>query len=102
MNLREAICEYVVGRLRWHEVIGMVRRQRIDDGDGVERIRRQAFEAGYRLDRAVKVAEAAIAYAAFQSDAGRETGMDGASYIRERGKLLDAFIEARAKAANQS
>lgn len=90
MNLREAIGEYVVGYLRCHEAIGM-------DGEGVERIRRQAGEAGERLDRVVKVAEAAMAYAAFQADAGWKTGMDGASYIRERGKLLDAFIEARAK-----
>lgn len=95
MNLREAISEYVVGYLRCHEVIGM-------DGDGVERIRRQAGEAGERLDRVVEVAEAAMAYAEFQVNAGWEAGMDGASYIRERGELWDAFIEAREKAANQS
>ena len=52
MNLREAIGLYVVGYLQCYEVIGT-------EGEGVERIRRQAFEAGDRLDRAVKVAEAA-------------------------------------------
>ena len=95
MNLREAIGEYVVGCLRCHEVIGM-------EGDGVERIRRQAFEAGDRLDRAVKVAEAAIAYAEHQVNNGWDANVDGATYIRERGKLLDAFMAAREKAANQS
>lgn len=95
MNLRQAIGEYVVGYLRCHEVIGV-------EGDGVERIRRQAGEAGERLDRVVEVAEAALAYAEFQVNAGWGTSTDGATYIRERGKLWDAFMEARAKAANQS
>ena len=49
------------------------------------------------IDVQLAVAEAAMAYAEFNVNAGWETGMDGASYIRERGKLLDAFIEARAK-----
>ena len=95
MNLREAIGEYAVRYAQCQEVIGW-------DGEGAERIRRQFGESVDRLCRVVEVAEAAMAYAAFQSDAGWEAGMDGASYIRERGKLLDAFIEARARAANQS
>ena len=95
MNLREAIGEYVVGYLQWHEVIGM-------EGEGVERIRRQAGEAGERLDCVVKAAEAAMAYAEYQVNNGWDANVDGATYIRERGKLWDAFMEARAKAANQS
>lgn len=53
----------------------------------------------------VDMAKAAIAYAEFQADAGRETSMDGASYIRERVKLWNAFLAARAKvkgASNES
>ena len=101
MNLREAIGEYVVGYLRWHEVIGMVRRQRIDDGEGVERIRRQAGEAEERLYRIVKIAEAAIALSEYQAFAAFDPNVEAAVYFRERGKLWDAFMAARAK-ANQS
>ena len=88
MNLREAIGEYVVGYLQCHEVIGM-------DGDGVERIRRQAFEAGDRLDRAVKVAEAAIALAEYQAFVAFNPAVED--------ELWRAFKEAHkaAKAANQ-
>ena len=94
MNLREAIGLYVVGYLQCHEVIGM-------EGEGVERIRRQAGEAGERLDCVVKVAEAAMAYAEYQAS---NPGVEAKDYFRERGKLWDAFMEARAKAkdANQS
>ena len=95
MNLREAIGEYVVGYLRCHEVIGM-------EGDGVERIRRQAFEAGDRLCRVVEVAEAAIAYAEYQATSGYDPEVDSMTYTAERGRLWHAFIMARAKAANQS
>ena len=94
MNLREAIGEYVVGYLQCHEVIGM-------DGDGVERIRRQAGEAGERLDCAVKVAEAALAYAEYRADADCGA-VDQMSF--EHWRLWNRFIEslAKAKAANQS
>ena len=95
MNLREAIGEYAVRYAHCQEVIGM-------EGEGVERIRRQFGESVDRLCRVVEVAEAAMAYAEFQADAGRETSMDGASYIRERVKLWNAFMAAREKAANQS
>ena len=95
MNLREAIGEYVVGYLRCHEVIGM-------EGDGVEQIRRQAFKAGDRLDRAVKVAEAAMAYMEHQAASVYDPDECDLGYAQQRGKLWDAFMEARAKAANQS
>ena len=98
MNLGEAIGEYVVGYLRWHDVIGMVRRQRIDDGDGVEQTRRQAGEARERLDRAVKVAEAAIAYMEHQAASVGDPVADEAAYYRERCRLWDAFMAARDKA----
>ena len=82
------------GYLQCHELIGM-------DGDGVERIRRQAFEAGDRLDRAVKVAEAALAYAKYRADADCGA-VDQMSF--EHWRLWNRFIEslAKAKAANQS
>ena len=97
MNLREAIGEYVVGYLQCHEVIGM-------DGDGVERIRRQAFEAGDRLDCVVKVAEAAIALAEYQATSGYDPEVDRSTYVQQRGKLWDAFMQAHkaAKDANKS
>ena len=95
MNLREAIGEYVVGYLQCHEVIGM---------EGVERIRRQAGEAGERLDRAVKVAEAAIALAEYQATSGYDPEVDRSTYVQQRGKLWDAFMQAHkaAKDVNQS
>lgn len=94
MNLREAIGEYVVHCMRCQEVIGM-------EGEGVERIRRQAGEAEERLYRAVAVAEAAIAYAEYQAS---NPGVDASDYLREQCRLWDAFMAARAKAkdANQS
>lgn len=89
MNLREAIGEYVVGYLQCHEVIGM-------EGEGVERIRRQAGEAGERLDCVVKVAEAAMAMAEHQAFAPYNPAVGG--------ELWRAFVEAHkaAKAAKQS
>ena len=97
MNLREAIGEYVVGYLRYHEVIGM-------EGDGVERIRRQAGEAWERLDCVVKVAEAAIALSEYQAFAAFDPHVEAAVYFRERGRLWEAFMQAHkaAKDANQS
>ena len=91
VNLREAIGEYVVGYLQCHEVIGM-------DGDGVERIRRQAGEAGERLDCAVKVAEAAMAYMEHQAASVGDPVADEAAYYRERCRLWDAFMLAKDKA----
>ena len=95
MNLREAIGEYVVGYLRCHEVIGM-------EGDGVERIRRQAGEVEERLYRVVKVAEAAIALSEYQAFAAFDPNVEAAVYFRERGRLWDAFMAAHkaAKDAN--
>ena len=89
MNLREAIGEYVVGYLRCHEVIGM-------EGDGVERIRRQAGEAGERLDCVVKVAEAALALAEYQAFVAFNPAVED--------ELWRAFKEAHkaAKEVNQS
>ena len=97
MNLREAIGEYVVGYLQCHEVIGM-------EGEGVERIRRQAGEAGERLDRTVKMAEAAIALAEYQATSGYDPEVDRSTYVQQRGKLWDAFMQAHkaAKDANKS
>ena len=94
MNLREAIGEYAVNYMRCQEVIGW-------DGEGVERIRRQAGEAEERLCRAVKVAEAAIAYAEYQAS---NPGVDAKDYFREQCELWDAFMAARKAAgdANQS
>ena len=91
MNLREAIGEYVVGYLQCHEVIGM-------EGEGVEQIRRQFGEAVDRLCRAVKVAEAAMAYMEHQAASVGDPVADEAAYYRERCKLWDAFMEAREKA----
>ena len=60
---------------------------------------RQSLNA---IDRWADMAEAAIAHAEFQvsshSRNGDDAPMDGATYIRERGKLWDAYMEARAKA----
>ena len=54
------------------------------------------------IDRWADMAEAAIAYVEFQvsshSRNGDDAPMDGATYIRERGKVWDAFMEARGKA----
>ena len=94
MNLREAIGEYAVRYAQCQEVIGI-------EGDGVERIRRQAGEAGERLDRVVEVAEAAIALAEYQATSGYDPEVDLSTYLQQRGKLWDAFMAARAKAANQ-
>ena len=95
MNLREAIGEYAVRYAQRQEVIGW-------EGEGAERIRRQAFAAGDRLDRVVRVAEAAIALSEYQAFAAFDPNVEAAVYFRERGRLWDAFLEARAKAANQS
>ena len=95
MNLREAIGEYAVWYVRCQEVIGW-------EGEGVERIRRQFGEVEERLDRAVNVAEAAIALAEYQATSGYDPEVDRSTYLQQRGKLWDAFILARAKAANQS
>ena len=94
MNLREAIGEYVVGYVQCHEVIGM-------DGDGVERIRRQAGEAGERLDCAVKVAEAAMAIVEQQEALDNYAFADA---VVGRGELWEQYRAAMAKAkeANQS
>ena len=97
VNLREAIGEYVVGYLQCHEVIGM-------EGDGVERIRRQAGEAEERLYRIVKIAEAAIALSEYQAFAAFYPNVEAAVYFRERGKLWEQFLAAykAAKDASQS
>ena len=97
MNLREAIGEYVVSHLQWHEVIGM-------EGECVERIRRQFGESVDRLCRVVEVAEAAMALSEYQAFAAYDPNVEAAVYFRERGRLWDAFMEARARAkdANQS
>lgn len=94
MNLREAIGEYVVGYLQCHEVIGM-------EGEGVERIRRQAFEAGDRLDRVVKVAEAAMAIVEQQEAVDSYAFADA---VMGRGELWEQYRAARdrAKDASQS
>ena len=94
MNLREAIGEYAVHYGRCQEVIGW-------EGEGVERIRRQFGEVEERLDCVVKVAEAAIALAEYQATSGYDPEVDRSTYVQQRGRLWDAFIMARAKAANQ-
>ena len=91
MNLREAIGQYAVRYAQCQEVIGM-------EGEGAERIRRQAFEAGDWLDRAVNVAEAAIAYMEHQAASVGDPVADEAAYYRERCRLWDAFMVAKAKA----
>ena len=97
MNLREAIEEYVMHCMRCQEVIGW-------EGEGVERIRRQAVEVEERLYRAVEVAEAAIAYMEQQAASVGDPVVYEAVYYRERRRLWNAFMAARAKAkdANQS
>ena len=82
MNLREAIGEYAVHYMRCQEVIGW-------EGEGAERIRRQAGEAVERLCRVVKVAEAAMAYAEYQAS---NPGVEAKDYFRERGKLWEQFL----------
>ena len=88
MNLREAIGEYVVGYLQCHEVIGM-------EGEGVERIRRQAGEAGERLDCVVKVAEAAMAIVEQQEAVDSYAFADA---VMGRGELWEQYRAARDKA----
>ena len=88
MNLREAIGLYVVGYLQCHEVIGM-------EGEGVERIRRQAGEAGERLDCVVKVAELAMAIVEQQEAVDNYAFADA---VMGRGELWDQYKAARDKA----
>jgi hypothetical protein len=88
VNLREAIGEYAAHYGRCQEVIGW-------GGEGAERIRRQFGEVEERLDRVVKVAEAAIAYAEYQAS---NPGVEVKDYFRELCRLWDAFMAARAKA----
>ena len=95
MNLREAIGEYAVHYAQCQEVIGW-------EGEGAERIRRQFGEAEERLCRVVEVAEAAIAYMEHQAASVYDPDDCDLAYAQQRGKLWDAFMEARAKAANQS
>ena len=97
MNLRETIGDYAIRFAQCQEVIGM-------EGEGVERIRRQAGEVEERLYRAVAVAEAAIAYMEHQAASVGDPVVNEAVYYRERCELWDAFMAARAKAkdANQS
>ena len=94
MNLCEAIVEYAVRYSHCQEVTEL-------EGEGVERIRRQFGEAAERLDRVVKVAEAAMALAEYQATSGYDPEVDSMTYTAERGRLWHAFIMARAKAANQ-
>jgi hypothetical protein len=50
-----------------------------------------------RINHWADMAEAALAYVEWQIDNGVDVPMDGATYIRERGKLWDAFMVARGK-----
>jgi len=95
MNLREAIGEYAVRYAQCQEVIGW-------EGEGAERIRRQFGESVDRLCRVVEVAEAAMAYMEHQAARVYDPDECDLAYAQQRGKLWDAFIEARKKAANQS
>ena len=78
------------------------------DADAAAYHERFARRSLKRINRWADMANAAIAHAEFQvsshSRNGDDAPMDGATYIRERGKLWDAFMEARAraKATNQS
>ena len=57
------------------------------------------------IDHWADMAEAALAYVEWQIDNGVDVPMDGATYMREREKLWDAFIVARDRAkevANES
>ena len=58
-----------------------------------------------RINHWADMAEAALAYVEWQIDNGVDVPMDGATYMREREKLWDAFIVARDRAkevANES
>ena len=94
MNLRETIGEYAVRYAQCQEVIGW-------EGEGAERIRRQFGEAEERLNREVKVAEAAMAIVAQQEAVGYHAFAD---VVMGRGELWEQYkmARARAKAANQS
>ena len=50
------------------------------------------------IGRWADMAEAALAYVEWQIDNGVDVRMDGATYMREREKLWDAFMVARGKA----
>ena len=94
MNLREAIGEYAVHYAQCQEVLGW-------EGEGAERIRRQFGEAEERLNREVKVAEAAMAIVAQQEAVDNYAFADA---VGGRGELWEQYRAARAKAkeANQS
>ena len=94
MNLREAIGKYAVRYAQCQEVIGM-------EGEGADRIRRQAGEAEERLYRVVKVAEAAMAIVEQQEAVDNYAFADA---VVGRGELWEQYRAAMAKAkeANQS
>ena len=94
VNLREAIGEYAVRYAHCQEVLGM-------EGEGAERIRRQAGEAEERLYRVVKVAEAAMVIVEQQEAVDNYAFAD---VVGGRGELWEQYRVARAKAkeANQS
>jgi len=60
-----------------------------------ERFVRQSIE---RINRWADMANAALVFCEYQVNNGWDANVDGATYIRERGKLWDAFMESRAKA----
>ena len=59
---------------------------------------RQSLDA---IDRWADMANAAIALAEYQATSGYDPEVDRSTYVQQRGRLWDAFIMARAKAANQ-
>ena len=88
MNLREAIGEYAVRYAQCQEVIGM-------EGEGADRIRRQAGEVEERLDCVVKVAELALAIVEQQEAVEHCVPVDE---VMGFGELWEQYRAARAKA----
>lgn len=69
-----------------------------DGYDSIARVRRRCVDLMLEpIDRWADMAEAALAYVEYQFNDRSDAGRDGATYIRERGELWDAFMAARAK-----
>lgn len=92
MNVKQAIRNVI------NEAKCQVDAER-DGDDSIARMRRRCVNLMLEpIDRWADMAEAAIAYVEYQTNDRSDTGRDGATYIRERGKLWDRFMEARRKA----
>ena len=94
MNLREAIEAYANAMISYYSNLGHGKQE----AESIARLVR----CSKSLDVVLAVAESAMAYMEHQAARVYDPDECDLAYAQQRGKLWDAFIEARKKAANQS